>query len=124
MGGFPILGPMLRSLRESRKRKLIEAARAWPTVEARVNGWHVINADTAIATAALSYQIEATFSFQKDGEYFGGYFLSVPMTHHQAETLGVGEATIIARSDPTDPNRAVVLAEENAGRLPFEIISG
>jgi hypothetical protein len=59
-----------------------------------------------------------------NGEYYGGYLRSVPMARREAEKLAVGSPEITARYNPANPDQAVVLAEDNSGKLPFQIVSG
>ncbi len=119
-----LIAGLMRKLEEAKREKRLALARSWPTVTAKVNLIHVVAADEAVSTAARPHQVEATFSFVMNGEYYGGYVRSVGMTHHQAETLAKGEPEVVARYDPANPDVTAVLAEDNAGRLPFEVVSG
>jgi hypothetical protein len=59
-----------------------------------------------------------------NGEYYGGYLRSLPMARRETEKLAAGTPEIIARYNPDDPDQAVVIAEDNSGKLPFQIVSG
>ena len=69
-------------------------------------------------------QVEASFHFTVNGEYFGGYLRSVGLTHHSAETMATGTPTVRVRYDPTNPDSVAVLAEDNVGNLPFQVMPG
>jgi hypothetical protein len=123
MGGFIYPdGLRLWLLRRSFAKKIAEA-KGWPTAQGEVNGWKIVQAGTD-APFGLDSQIEAGFHFIVNGEYFGGYVRSEPMVHREAEKLGQGAPKITVRYDPSNPDRNFVLAEDNSGKLPFEIYSG
>ncbi len=88
-----------------------------------VNHWAVVDAEDDAMTTATPFQIEASFHFIVNGEYYGGYFRSVGLVHRQAETLATGNPTVNVRYNPADPDSAVVLAEDNESNLPFRIFS-
>jgi Protein of unknown function (DUF3592) len=111
-------------LHHKKQREKLRLAQQWPTVSAEINHWSIATADTEIASSATPYQIEASFHFTVNGEYFGGYLRSVALTHHGAEMGAKGEPTVNIRYDPANPDRTAVLAEDNVGNLPFQIISG
>jgi len=70
------------------------------------------------------YQIEAGFYFLVNGEYYGGYLRSVAMSHHDAETKGIGSPRVNVRYNPANPDETAVFAEDNGSNLPFAVISG
>ena len=113
-----------RSLRRSKQAKKVAAAKSWPVAEGEVNHWQVLSADQDVATTGAPFQIEAGFHFKVNGEYYGGYLRSVAMTHHEAETKSKGEPKVNLRYNPANPDETAVLAEDNAGNLPFGVISG
>ena len=120
---FPLDSIRLRLQHRKRQEKL-RLAQRWPTATAQINHWSIGTADPEIASSATPYQIEASFHFTINGEYFGGYLRSVALTHHGAEMGAKGEPTVNIRYDLANPNSVAVLAEDNVGNLPFEIISG
>ena len=111
-------------LRDRKRQEKLRLAQQWPIVPAEINHWSIATADPEIASSATPYQIEASFHFTFNGEYFGGYLRSVALTHHGAEMGAKGEPTVNIRYDPANPDSVAVLAEDNVGNLPFEIISG
>jgi hypothetical protein len=46
------------------------------------------------------------------------------MGRHEAEKRGVGSPTVNVRYNPANPDQTVVLAEDNAGTLAFDVVSG
>ncbi|MEO6806377.1 MAG: DUF3592 domain-containing protein [Edaphobacter sp.] len=113
-----------RKLRRSKREKRLGLAKQWPTVQAEINHWQVLDADDEVSTSGAPYQIEAGFHFKLNDEYYGGYLYSVAMTHHEAETKSKGELTVNVRYNPANPDETAVLAEDNVGNLPFGVISG
>ncbi len=124
MAGIFFIDGIRRSLRRSRREKKVALAKNWPTIQAEVNHWQVLNADEDVVTAGTPYQIEAGFHFTLNGEYYGGYLRSVALTLHEAETKAKGEPKVNARYNPANPDETAVLTEDNGGNLPFGIISG
>jgi hypothetical protein len=124
MAGIFFIDGIRRSLRRSRREKKVALAKNWPTIQAEVNHWQVLNADEDVATVGTPYQIEAGFHFTLNGEYYGGYLHSVALTLHEAETKAKGEPKVNARYNPANPDETAVLTEDNGGNLPFGIISG
>jgi hypothetical protein len=124
MAGIFFIDGIKRSLRRRAREKKLAAAKSWPTAQGEVNHWQVLNADEDVATTGAPYQIEAGFHFKLNGEYYGGYLRSVAMTHHEAETKSKGEPTVNLRYNPANPDETAVLAEDNAGNLPFKVVSG
>lgn len=119
-----VLEAISRKVQESKRQKRLLSAQHWPTMNGTVNHWAVVPADGGVSGSATPYQIEASFSFVLNGEYYGGYLRSVGLTHHQAETLAKGEPEVVVRYDPANADVTAVLAEDNVGRLPFEVVSG
>ncbi len=93
-----------------------------PTAQAEVNHWQVLNADEEVTATGTPFQIEAGFHFKVNGEYYGGYLRSVAMTHHEAEMKSKGEPKVNVRYNPANPDESAVLAEDNAGTLPFGVV--
>jgi hypothetical protein len=120
---FPINSIRLRLQHRKREEKL-RLAQQWPTATAEINRWSIVTADQEVASSATPYQIEASFHFTVNGEYFGGYLRSVALTHHGAEMGAKGEPTVNIRYDPANPDSVAVLAEDNVNNLPFQVISG
>ena len=124
MAALFLIDSIRRSLRESARRKRVRLAAQWPQATAKVNLWKVLAAGDESESFTHTDYIEAGFSFLLNGEYYGGYARSVKMGRHEAEKLATGEPNIIVRYNPTNPDQTVVLAEDNAGTLPFTLISG
>jgi len=124
MAGIFLIDGIRRSLRRSKREKKLGLAKNWPTTQAEINHWQVLNADDDVATIGAPYQIEAGFHFKLNGEYYGGYLRSVAMTLHEAETKGVGSPKVNVRYNPANPNETAVLVEDNGRNLPFGIVSG
>ncbi|MDP9038942.1 MAG: hypothetical protein M3O02_06655 [Acidobacteriota bacterium] len=125
----PILDRILRSFREGARRKRLSLAREWPQAAARVTGFKLVDADPATGASEVQQQevqqqIEASFYFMLNDDICGGYVRSIPMVRREAARLATGEPNLIVRYNPTDPDELCVLAEDNAGKLPFEIIAG
>ena len=91
---FPIDSIRLRLQHKKRQEKL-RLAQQWPPATAEINHWSIVTAHQEIASSATPYQIEASFHFTLNGEYFGGYLRSVALTHHGAEMGAKGEPTIL-----------------------------
>jgi hypothetical protein len=108
--------------RRSVKKKLRQA-RDWPIATGEVNHWEVKPATSDVLTSATPYQIEARFHFSVNGEYYGGYFRSVGLGLHAAETAAQGAPAFNVRYDPANPDSTVVLPEDNTN-LPFRISTG
>ena len=111
-------------MRESARKKRVRLAARWPQATAKINLWKVLPVGDEAESFAQTDYIEGGFSFLLNGEYYGGYVRSVAMGRHEAEKLAVGEPSITVRYNPSNPDQTVVLAEDNAGTLPFEVISG
>ena len=111
-------------LHHKKQQERVRLAQQWPTIPAEINHWSIVTADQDLASSATPYQVEASFHFTLNDEYFGGYLRSVALTHHAAEVAAKGSPTIIIRYDPTNPDSVAVLAEDNSDNLPFQIISG
>jgi hypothetical protein len=124
MAGIFLLDGIRRSLRNRKREKKLLAAKGWPTVQAEINHWQVLNADEDVAAMGASNQIEADFHFTLNGEYYGGYLRSVAMGLHESESKATGSPKVSVRYNPTDPNETAVLAEDNGPNLPFRIIPG
>jgi hypothetical protein len=105
-------------------RKRVQAAAGWPQTLAHINSWKILPAGDDAASFSQSDLIEAAFHFTLNGEYYGGYLRSAAMARRDAEKMAVGSPEITVRYNPENPDEAVVLAEDNAGKLPFTIISG
>jgi hypothetical protein len=117
--------PFLDTLLSSRRRKALAAraatAQSWPLAAAEINRWKIQQAPEESGSFSSSYQLEASFHFTLNGDYYGGYLHSAPMTHHEAKTLGQGALTIHIRYNPANPDDNFVLAADNTASLPFKI---
>jgi hypothetical protein len=124
MAGVFFIDGVNRWLRRRRREKKLLLAAQWPLAQAEINHWQVLNADEEAAGMGAPYQIEAGFHFKLNGEYFGGYFRSVGLGLHEAETKATGDAIVNVRYDPANPDITAVLAEDNVSTLPFRVFSG
>jgi hypothetical protein len=124
MPGFSPIGAIRRAFEDQARRKRVQLARGWPQATARINGWKVLPAGDAAKSFTQTDFIEARFHFHLNGEYYGGYARSVVMGRREAEKLAVGEPEVIIRYNPANPDEAVMLAEDNVKKLPFEVVSG
>jgi hypothetical protein len=125
MAGFSPIKAIRHALDERARKKRVLLAEGWPQTGAAISIWHILQVGEGAATSfANNQQIEAAFSFTLNGEYYGGYLRSGLMSRKQADKLAVGSPEITVRYNPANPDQAVVLAEDNSGKLPFEIVSG
>ena len=124
MAGLNPIDAIRRALAERVRRKRVQLAAGWPQATAHINGWKVLPAGNAAKSFTQTDFIEARFHFLLNGEYYGGYARSVAMGRREAEKLAVGSPGIRIRYNPANPDEAVVLAEDNADKLPFEVVSG
>lgn len=111
-------------MRENARRRRVQAAAQWPQATAKINLWKVLPVEDKTESFSQTDFIEGGFSFTLNGEYYGGYVRSVAMGRHDAEKMAVGEPALNVRYNPANPDQTVVLAEDNAGMLPFGIVSG
>ena len=119
-----LIDSIRRSLREKARKKRVRLATAWPQTTAKVNLWKVLPAGDGSESFTQTDCIEGGFSFLLNGEYYGGYVRSVAMGRRDAEKLAVGNPSVNVRYNPANPDQTVVLAEDNVGTLPFEVVSG
>ena len=124
MAGLFLIDSIRRGLRESARKKRVQLAAGWPQTTAKVNLWKVLPAGDEAESFTQTDFIEGGFSFLLNGEYYGGYLRSVAMGRRDAEKLAVGDPSVNVRYNPSNPDQTVVLADDNVGTLPFEIISG
>jgi hypothetical protein len=121
---FTPIDAIRRALVERARRKRVLLAEGWPLAAAHINGWRVLPAGDESKSFTQTDFIEARFHFLLNGEYYGGYARSVAMGRRDAEKFAVGSPEIHIRYNPANPDETVVLAEDNAGRLLFEVVSG
>ena len=69
MAGVFFIDGIRRWLRRRNREKKLGLAAQWPTVQAEINHWQVLNADEDVATMGAPYQIEAGFHFMLKDEY-------------------------------------------------------
>ena len=124
MSGLFLIDSIGRAVRERARKKRVQLAAGWPKATAHINLWKILPAGDAAGAFSQTDFLEAGFHFVLNGEYYGGYVRSVAMGRHEAEKLAVGEPEVIVRYNAANPDQTVVLAEDNAGKLPFEVVSG
>jgi len=119
-----LIDSIRRRLREKARKKRVKLAAGWLQTTAKISLWKVLPVGDEAESFTKTDFIEGGFSFLLEGEYYGGYVRSVAMGRHEAEKLAVGSPSITVRYNPANPDQTVVLAEDNAGTLPFEVVSG
>ena len=124
MAGVFFIDGIKRWLRRRSREKKLSLAAQWPTTQAEINHWQVLNADEDVATMGAPNQIEAGFHFTLNGEYYGGYLRSVAMGLHEWETKATGNPKVNVRYNPVNPDETAVLAEDNRDNLPFKVVLG
>jgi hypothetical protein len=124
MAALSLLDPIRRALNERARARRVQAAASWPKITAHINGWKVLPAGDEAQSFSQTDLIEAAFHFTLNGEYYGGYVRSTAMGRHDAEKLATGSPALTVRYNPSNPDQTAVLAEDNRGGLPFEIVSG
>lgn len=124
MAGVFLIDSIRRRVRERARKKRVQLAAGWPQARAEINSWKILPIGDEAESFTQSDYIEAGFSFVLNGEYYGGYLRSVAMGRKEAERLAVGSPSVNVRYNPANPDEVVVMAEDNTGGLPFEVISG
>jgi hypothetical protein len=124
MAGMFLIDSIRRKLREKARMKRVRLGASWPQATAKITLWKILPAADVPDSFTQTDFIEAGFSFLLSGEYYGGYVRSTAMGRHEAEKLAVGSPSVNVRYNPANPDQTVVLAEDNAGTLPFDVISG
>jgi len=109
---------------ERARKKRVMLAAGWPQAKAEIDIWKILPAGDAAESFTQTDVIEATFHFTLNGEYYGGYVRSVAMGRKEAERVAVGSPAVNVRYNPANPDEVVVLAEDNIGVLPFDVIPG
>jgi hypothetical protein len=123
MAGIFFLESIRRAARERARKKRVRAAASWPQAQGQINSWKIVPAGDVSESFSQTDAIEAGFHLTLNGEYYGGYLRSIAMGRREAEKLAAGNPPVTVRYDPANPDRTVVLAEDNAA-LPFAIVSG
>jgi hypothetical protein len=123
MAGIFLLDSLRLWLRRRKRQKEMQLALQWPTTTGEVNHWAVVTADEEAAAMGAPYQIEASFHFILNGEYYGGYFRSVAMAAGEADRLAKGNPTVNVRYNSTHPDSCAVLSADNMNNLPFRVFS-
>jgi hypothetical protein len=121
MGGLFLFDSIASWRRRRSFRQKLSKAREWPAVAGEINHWRVLPASRDELSGATPCQIEAGFHFMVNGEYYGGYFYSVGLGQHAAETKVKGNPSVKARYDPVNPDTNIVLSQDNPDNLPFAI---
>jgi uncharacterized protein DUF3592 len=123
MPGIFFLDSLRRAAHERARQKRVRAAQGWPQATAEINRWKIVPAGDDSESFSQTDIIEAAFHFILNGEYYGGYVRSIPMTRREAERLATGSPKLTIRYDPANPDNSAVLAEDNE-TPPFPIVSG
>ncbi|HKO17445.1 MAG TPA: DUF3592 domain-containing protein [Acidobacteriaceae bacterium] len=124
MAGIFFIDSIRRALRERARKKRVQVAANWPQATAHINSWKILPVGDASDSFTNTDYIEAAFHFTLNGEFYGGYANSIPMPHREAEKHAIGSPDLTVRYNPANPDQTVVLAEDNRGKLPFELVSG
>lgn len=116
------------SLRARYRLKALEnrvrLAQAWPIAAGEILNWKIVPASEEVASFANPEQIEATFYFTLNGEYFGGHFRSVALSRSEIAAIRQATPSLNIRYNPENPDLTAVLAQDNEGNLPFSVLSG
>ncbi|MEO6802966.1 MAG: hypothetical protein ABI197_06965 [Granulicella sp.] len=118
---IPFLDTLVASRRRKAAQKRAALAETWPLATAEINTWKIQPAPEEPGAFSSNYQLEAAYHFTLNGDYYGGYLHSVPMTHHEAETLGQGSPYVNLRYNPANPDDNLALAADNTSNLPFKV---
>jgi hypothetical protein len=119
-------------LHKRRRDHALQAATAWPIVDAKLLRPVIVNKDElAEGTAAQDSQLEIPFYFTLPGEgpnsgFFGGHLRTVPLSHSEASRMlaRIAEGTVIrVRYNPENPDQNHALAADNEGLLPVTVWS-
>jgi hypothetical protein len=124
MSGIFLVDSIRSWIRSKNLEKRLRLAQAWPIAKAEVLSWKVVPADEEITSFAKPEQLEASFYFTLNGEYFGGHFRSVALSRREVAAIRPATPPVNVRYDPAHPDATVVLAEDNVGNLPFRVVSG
>ena len=117
-----------RMQRRKKRAALLEAARAWPTVTAKLLPGVLVDKDElAEGTVAQDRQVEFPYYFTLESGYFGGHMRTIACSEGEARRLmkQVSEGTAITvRHNPANPDETCVLAADNEGALPIGLWQG
>jgi len=117
-----------RMQRRKKRAELLEAARAWPTVAAKLLPGVLVDKDElAEGTVAQDRQVEFPFYFTLEAGYFGGFLRTVPCSEGEARRLirQVAEGRqVTVRYNVGNPDEVCVLAGDNVAVLPVEVWEG
>jgi hypothetical protein len=124
MSKIGVVGSILKWMRRRKREKKLRAALGWPKAIGKVEHWQIVPAEAETGSMEEMYQAEAMFEFMVNGEEFDGHVRSVAMMHHEAAVKAEGSPSVHVRYDPANPKSVAVLAEDNIGNLPFQMVAG
>ncbi len=124
MAGISLFDGVRLWFRRRARDRRVTIAKTWPLALGEVLGWRTVPAHEDVASLSSPDQIEAGYYFTVNGEYFGGHFRSVPMSRLDVSRIAPTTPKVQVRYNPADPDSAVVMAEDNVGTLPFQVLSG
>jgi hypothetical protein len=117
-----------RMQRRKKRVALLEAARGWPTAEAKLLPGVLADKDEiAEGTVAQDRQVEFPYYFTLEAGFFGGFLRTVACSEGEARRLmkQVVEGTLVTvRYNGANPDEVCVLAADNVGVLPVEVWEG
>ncbi len=126
--GFFLFDAVSRTLRSRRRRQRLQAASLWPTTTAKLlPSKLVMKDDLAEGTAIQDTQVECPYFFSIAEGYFGGHVRSVACSDSEGRRIQrelAEDMPIVVRYNPANPDEGCVLAEDNAGTLPFTVWPG
>ena len=123
--GFFVFDAIGRMMRGRKRAERLRAAAGWPVVAAKLlESKLVMKDDLAGGLDVQDSQVEVPYYFTLPSGYFGGFVRSVACTDSEGRRiqrqLTEGMAVEV-RYNPADPDEGCVLAEDNAGKLPFVV---
>jgi hypothetical protein len=110
-----LFGWIIRRQRKRRVQQLEEQARTWPMAEGTVSGCRVKRAEDP-PDSWYVWQVELTFSYVANGEYYSGTSLLPPETEGEAAELARRwkDRKLLVRYFPEDASQSVVLMQDQA----------
>ncbi|WP_213803551.1 DUF3592 domain-containing protein [Granulicella sp. dw_53] len=124
MSGIFLIDSLRVWIRTKAQKKRLRLAQSWPIATGEVLSWKLVPAAEEVTSLATPEQIETSFYFTLNGEYFGGHFRSVALSRSEIAAIRPGTPPVNIRYDPKNPDSTAVLEQDNQGNLPFHVLSG
>ncbi|MGA8491964.1 MAG: DUF3592 domain-containing protein [Terriglobales bacterium] len=108
-----LLGWIIRRARKQRSQQLEAQARTWPQAQGTVSECRVKRAGDP-PDRWYVWQVELTFSYVANGEYYSGTSLLPPETEGEAAELAQRwkDRKLLVRYFPEDASKSVVLMQD------------